>query len=171
MTNLRSMTGRELQWVRPGAFKRHYELRSGDTVVGELGFERSVGWTASGKTGEGTWNFDRSGFLRSRITVRDTASTNEVGAFSEKFVRRKEEILLPDGSSYAIGVNGFRSRFTLETPTGETLAVVQRRGFFRVVWHVEVRYKAKSIPELPWLVLLVWYYILILRSRARRGHG
>jgi hypothetical protein len=165
------MVGRELQWMRPSVLRRQYELRSGDTVVGEFGFERSLGWTALGKTGEGTWTFDRSGFLRSRITVRDATSSNEVGTVSEKLARRRQQVILPDSSSYAMSSDFFRSRFTLETATGEQLAVVQRRGFFRIVWHVEVRYKAKSIPELPWLVLLVWYHILIQRSRSRKGHG
>lgn len=171
MTNLRSMVGRELQWVRPSLLKRWYELRSGDTLVGELGFERSMGWTASGKTGEGGWTFDRSGFLRSKITVRDSTSSNEVGIVPEKRVRRRQQISLPDGSSFAMTSDFFRSRFTLETSTGEPLAIAQRRGFFRTVWHVEVRYRAKGVPELPWLILLVWYYILIIRSRSHRGNG
>ena len=46
MTNLSSMIGRELEWVRPTLFKRIYELRSGDTLVGELKIDHSVGWTA-----------------------------------------------------------------------------------------------------------------------------
>lgn len=171
MTNLRSMVGRELQWTRPSLLKRVYELRSGDTVVGEVTFEHPMRLTALGRTGEGNWTFERSGLLRSKITVRSAESAQEVGNIPERRARRRQQVILPDGSSYAIGSDFFRSRFTLESATGEALAIVQRRGFFKIVWHVEVRYRSKSIPELPWLVLLVWYYILILRSRSRRGHG
>lgn len=167
MIDLRSMTGRELQWVRPAPFKRMYELRSGDTLVAEVRFEHPVGWTALARTGEGSWTFERSGFLRSKITVRNNDTSTEVANIPEKRSRRKQQVLLPDGSSYTLSSDFFRTRFTLETATGEPLAFVQRRGIFRVSWQTEIRYRSKSNPELPWLVMLLWFYILILRSRSR----
>jgi len=170
MHNLRSMSGRQLHWVRLSPFKRTYELRSGETPVAEIKFEKPIGWTATATTGEGTWIFERSGFLRSRIAIRDAATT-EIANIPEHRGRRRQQILLANGSSYAIRRNFLGTQFALETASGEGLAFINRIGIFRQTWQTEIRYRAKSITGMPWLVMLVWYYILVLRSRSRAQHG
>ena len=167
MISMRTMTGRELRWVRPKFFKRSYELRSEDTVVATLAFEQQFAWGALGAAEEGTWTFGRSGFLRSQITVQQAKTAQEVATVSERPGRRQQQVLLPDGTCYMIRSDFFRSRLSLETQSGEALALIRRRGIFRMVWETEIRYSAKSNEDLPWLVLLTWYYILIVRSRSR----
>ena len=166
MMSLRSVTGRELEWVKPRLFKRIYELRSGDNLLGEITFERPRGWTASARTGEGAWTLERTGFATSRVSVRSTGASNEVGSIQERRGRRTQQIALPDGSSFTLRSDFLKTRFILETNPDEPLVILRRRGIFRATWEAEIRYRARSIPQLPWLVMLMWFYVLMVRHRA-----
>ena len=167
MTTLTSTAGRELRWIRPALFKQEYELRSGETVVAELKLANALGRTATAMSGDGSWIFERTGFLQSRLHVRDAATLVEIASLSENRLKRSQQVVLPDGSQYVIRFDFFGTEYTLETASGEILAFTKRRGFFRVIWATEIRYRAKTHSELPWLVLLMWYYILIRRRRGR----
>ncbi len=162
------MAGRELRWIRPALFERAYELRSGETVVAELKFASAFGRTANANSADNSWVFEQTGFLKTRLIVRESSSSAEIASLVEKRTRRSQEISVADGSRFVIRFNFWGTAYTLETTTGEVLASTQRRGFFRVDWPTEIRHKAKTYPELTWLVLLMWYYILI---RKRREHA
>ncbi len=161
------MAGRELRWIRPATLKQAYELRSGETVVAELKLTNAFGRTATTMSGDGSWIFERTGFLQSQLHVRDAATLVEIASLSENRLKRSQRVVLPDGSQYVIRFDFFGTEYTLETASGEVLAFTKRRGFFRMVWITEIRYKAKAASELSWLVLLMWYYILIRRRRGR----
>jgi len=170
VTNLLSMTGRELQWSRPHLSKRIYELRAGDTLVAELSFAKQLGWTATASAGGQSREFTRTGLFRSTITVRDSTTGEEVASISDNPFRRKLDITLPNKSHFVLTSNFWGTEFEIQSSTGEALALTRSRGFFRRVWTAEIRYAAKSNHQLLWLVPMLRYYSLLRQHRSRH-HG
>ncbi|MBI5471727.1 MAG: hypothetical protein HY961_05230 [Ignavibacteriae bacterium] len=167
MTHLNTLAGREMVWTRPSLFKSSYELRSSETVVAELKFENALGRKATAHADRRVWLLERTGFLQTKLLVRDHSTQNEIASLTEKRLKRSQEVVTSDGTRFVISFNFWGTEFTLATTSGEVLATMRRRGFFNVSWPTEIRHKAKSLPEVSWLVLLMWYYILLRRRRSR----
>jgi hypothetical protein len=90
--------GRELIWVRPKSFRRGFELRSGETVLGTLVWSR--GSQAIAQWGESQYRFDRKGWFKSRITVYTPASAQDTGEPLATFSPRSGFLTASDGRTF-----------------------------------------------------------------------
>jgi len=73
--------------------------------------------------------------------------------------------LYPEGETVFIKADFFGWKAILQTESGEPIAEVRRRGLLGRHYEVELRRRGKAYPEFPWLVLLLWYVLLLLKRR------
>ena len=167
MRNIESMVGRDLNWVRPGIFKRSYELHAGDIVVATLGWSTILSMEAKAESADGCCKFARKGIWKTEITVTQCEHAEPLVTFMGARISRNQKIDLPGGKQVFLKTNFWRTRYTLETDTREPLAIISRERFFSGANHLELRRRGTSYAEFPWLVLLMWYLILLARRRAQ----
>ncbi len=72
---------KELKWVEPYLLKKEYELRSGEETIANLKFRSSFGTLATGESEDGCWTFKRTGFFKTKITIRESDTDKELGIF------------------------------------------------------------------------------------------
>jgi hypothetical protein len=102
--SMREFPDRELKWTQPELLKRYFELLCGDDRIGTLRWEKSFCSLATAEASEGQWTFERGGFLRPHVTVRESGSAETIAMFEAswsgfpRMVRRSPVSALITGS-------------------------------------------------------------------------
>jgi hypothetical protein len=162
MVKMNELIGRELQWMQPTAMKQEYELRLGDVAVCSLQMSSSFNSRATAVNAEGSWDFDRHGFWQRQVTIRETGGMDDLALFNANTWKQGGTIILPNGRNYIASSNFWMTQHLLTTSDGQNLISSSNiRGVFHYSCDVEIHSLARSLPELPWLVPLGWYLIMM----------
>jgi len=164
MFKISEIAAAELEWVQPSSFKMEYELQFNNNVAATLRFDTSLKNIARGQSGDGSWSFDRPSFWSSEVVITDNLTGAELGRYKKNFWGNKGSLELPYGRKIISKSNFWQTQFHLETEEGLPILHYQMGGFFRANARLTLESGAlNSIPELPWLVILGWYLIILLR--------
>ena len=101
---------RSLVWSKlPNRSPREYTLKEGDTIVARLTWQKQLGSLAVGESAHGSWSFKRTGFLASRLTVRNTGSNEDLVEF-RPFLSGGGKLKMRDGRSWELKAQGLFSQ-------------------------------------------------------------
>ena len=164
MEKIAQFIGPPLQWHRPGLFKPEYELRSDDVLVATLRFRSVWGTFATAQSDDGCWTFKRVGFWQTRVTIRPCDSEEEIATFKNNTWTGGGTLLFPDGRQYLANTNFWQTQYEFKTPTGESLIHYRNHGLFVSSAEVTILPQAQQVPELPWMVMLGWYFSLMMQN-------
>jgi hypothetical protein len=165
MKKIADLIERELTWSQPRAFKMEYELRAGEELAATLRFRTMVGTMATGESADGCWTFKRVGFWHPRVTIRARDSEQEIAVFRNNTWQSGGTLELPDGRHLQASTNFWATRFAFTGPGDEPL-VEFTTGMIRPSATVTVRPSAARLTELPWIVMLGWYLVVMMQSDA-----
>lgn len=110
------------------------------------------------ESGDGCWRFVSAGFLRSKLMIYSSDSALELGCLDAAH----NLIQLADGRGIIANVNLWRTRAELLTVRGEPLVQYTNPSLYPATT-VELGASAAGLRELPWVVLLGYYVLLVLR--------
>jgi len=161
MKRLADLTNRQLKWTQPGAFKMHYELLAGDELAATLRFRSAVGSFATGESADGCWTFKRIGFLQTRVTIRVCGEETDIAVFRNTW-SGGGELELPNGRKVLMTTNLWQSNLEFKTESDLALLQFKSAGLLQPAALVEVQREAIGLPELPWMVFLGWYLIVMM---------
>lgn len=162
MKNIAELIGRELEWLQPSAWKMEYELRAGDELIATLRFRSSFGSFATAECADGCWTFKRVGFFQIRVTIRACGADVEIATFKNNTWSGGGTLELPDGRKMLATTNFWQTKFEFQTEAGETLVRFKPGGLVHLTAKVEIQPAAAGLPELPWIVMLGWYLVVML---------
>jgi hypothetical protein len=170
MRALREVADGELLWVQPSRMKQSFELRAGDKVVATLRWERSS--LATGETAEQSWTFKREGFWHPRITVRIPGSDDNVALFNPGWAGGGS-LELPDGKTLHFGAANFwRSQWDwVDSARAPLVHFKSHQGILKTEGQVEIEGTAVDSPDLPLLVVLGWYLLILFARDASASAG
>lgn len=152
---------RSLQWTQPSALKMNYELLAGDEVASTLRFRSSFGSLATGESQDGCWTFKRVGFWKPRVTVRVCDGDEDIASFSNQTWSGGGTLTLADGRSFRVSNNFWQTKLEFREETEATLIRFESGGVIHLSARVEIDPRAVTLPELPWLLMLGWYLIVM----------
>jgi hypothetical protein len=159
----------ELQWRQPSAFARVYELRSGDSTLAKLEFQKALGTLAIASTAAGSWTFKRSGFVAPKVSARIADTETEVALFESSITAGGGHLRLPGGEVLELRATNFwRTSWMLSTGDREPLFHMHNKGMVHHASEIELEAAAKSRPDLGLLLTLSWY-ILVLQMQDAAG--
>jgi hypothetical protein len=173
MESLSKVADTPLYWVQPQTFERWYELRAADQTVGTLGWRTSCGTLAAAESPDGGWTFKRVGFLNPRVTVREAGSEIDLATFWPRW--------LGDGTlEFAYGrsfrwqsTNFWGTHWCFTDASGTPLVAfapgageAKLSDLFKRQAMVQVHPEGRAVRELPLLVLLGWYLIVLHQDDA-----
>ena len=76
---------------------------------------------------------------------------------------------LPDGRRFPANSNFWHTRYQIKTDGDSPLVTFQREGALHLSASVEIHDAARKLPELPWLVMLGWYLMVMQQMDAAAG--
>lgn len=166
MRRLSEVIQSSLRWVQPHVFGRAWELRRDDEVVATLKLRSAFGTLAEGTSDDGTWTFKRVGFFQTRVTVRPDGATEDLAVFEPNTWSGGGSLRLADGRRVRVTTNFWKSRieFTLEDDT--VLFRYLTEGFARQNAALETMPALERMLEMPWLLMLGWYLVVMMHEDA-----
>ncbi len=164
MQKIANLTSYELKWEQPSALKMEYQLRAGDDVAATLRFRSSFGTFAVAESADGCWTFKRVGFFQTRVTIRHCNTDVEVAVFKPNTWSGGGTLILASGQTYRAATNFWQTKFTFETEAGDPLLSFQSGGFIHQSAIVSFQPNAAMLPDLPLMVLLGWYLIIMMHN-------
>lgn len=162
MNRLADLIDRELTWIQPAALKMHYELHAGEEIAARLAFKSPFGSLATGASGDGCWTFKRAGFLQTRLTVRACGEETDIAVFRNNTWSGGGTLEMTGGRRLFATTNLWETNLEFKTESGESLLRFKGKGSIHVSARVEIQQGAIGLAELPWLVMLGWYLIVML---------
>jgi hypothetical protein len=149
----------ELLWIQPAARKREHELRAGEEVVATLRFQR--GSLADAEADGHHWTFKRQGFWQPRVTVRVAGSDADIAIFRPHWAGGGT-LELADGRAVRLAsANFWQSEWVWQEKDRPVIRFKGRHGIVKAKGAVEIQPGAAGLPDIPLLVLLGWYLILL----------
>lgn len=171
MRTIESVIGRDLRWVQTSIFKQEFELRNMNTVVAKLSLPHIFSEGARAESADGCWKFTRKGFWKTTIAVSTCEDETPIVSFEGRRWGKKFSLQLPGGEILLLATDFWGWSFKLQTETGELITEVKRKGFFSGEYIVDLRRRGNSYKELPWLVMLIWYVMILERRRQQGAAG
>jgi hypothetical protein len=173
MRTITALVDHTLTWTKPRFFKSDYELRFGDELIATLSFKRIFSSAAIAENGEGCWTFERVGFLRKKTVIRTSGSSTILGIFKKNKWKEGGCLELSDGHKFKAIANLWKNTIEFQTDTGESLIHTKSNGIFRPSATLQMYRKSLQIPQLPWMVMLGLYLIIMMKrdAAAHTVHG
>jgi hypothetical protein len=167
MKAMRELAAQPMFWTHHRVLRCDYDLYAGDAVVATLRWGRMIGSLATAAAAEGSWTFERSGFLRPRVTVR-VAGTQTDLAILKPHWPADATLEFGDGRRYRWTHAGFwRTEWIFATEAGEALVRVKPRFALRGnAADVAIEPSAGNNPDLSLLVTLAWYLVVLMSQHA-----
>jgi len=167
------MTAHRIIWkkdtltlVQPSVWKRSYELRDGEEIVGTMTFP-SVFKTTLHAEGEGVcWSIDQKGLFKPVVIVRACDEKKPISTIPLKQSKGTYVLKLPHYKSVRLKVNIWKSEFILTTTMNARLCKLKLKEFPRFGGEITLDPKAETIREYPWLLFLVIFISLTSRRNS-----
>jgi hypothetical protein len=156
--------GRELTWVQPHLLKSQYELRAGDVPLATLTRRSIFGSFATGESNEGCWTFKRIGFFQTRVTIRNRGRDSDIAVFKNATWSAVGTLEFPDRRRVLATTNFWQTNLEFKTEQNMLLFTFKIRGFIRSGATLIIEVPAAEMPELPWMVMLGWYLIIMMQE-------
>jgi hypothetical protein len=163
-----------LYWAQPKAFERRFVLRTGEHELAWLEFRSAFGSLALAEAAQGRWSFKRVGFLNPRVTVRLPDSEDDLAIYTPRWTGGGGGLEFPGGRAYVWqAANFWASQFCWRHMLGDDLVLFspgsEEHTLSNLVKHqaqVILAAAARSLPDLPLLVLLGWYLMILQHDDA-----
>lgn len=164
MEKIADFIGLPLLWRRPALLKAVYELTSGDTLIATVSFRSLWGTFATARSADGCWTFKRAGFMQTRVTIRACDSDVDLATFRNNTWSGGGTLVLPDGRRYPANTNFWQTQYEFTTDAGTALIRYHGPRLFSSSGDVTLLPDARDVPELPWMVMLGWYLVVMMES-------
>jgi len=159
----------ELFWEQPRATRRNFVLRSGKRKFGQLDFRSDFNSLADAISADEAWTFKRAGFISPHVSVRRAGSKIDLATCHPNWTGTESKIQLSNREAYLWKVANFwATSFSLSNGDGIEL-VTYRSGseekkisnLFKNQARAHIALEAWQVAELPLIVMLGWYLVLM----------
>lgn len=165
MSDLGEWVGQELKWVQPHALRMEYDLQAAGARLATLRFRSSLGSLATAECGAGCWTFKRVGFWQTKATIRECGAGRDLAVFRNNTWENGGTLVLADGRQYPANTNFWMTEFEFASEAGASLVqYLQIGGLLHLSARVLIQPAAADLAELPWLVALGCYLIVMLHQ-------
>lgn len=167
MRPIAEIADQDLVWVQPARSKQAFELRAADDEVASLRFECAT--LARALTAGQEWTFQREGFWHPQVSIRVAGSDDNVAVFKPSWTGGGTLELMESRVLRLGAANFWHSQWDWLDSSGKALVHFKSHlGMFRMEGQVDIESEAATLSELPLLVMLGWY-LLILFARMVDG--
>ena len=162
MRKIIELVDQPIEWVQPRALKMHYELRASDELVATLRFRSSFGSFATGESADGCWTFKRVGFWQTRVTVRLCGGHTDIASFKNNTWSGGGTLELCDRRVFRATTNLWQTKLEFQNESNKTLIQFKSSGLLHQSAKVEIQPSGVRTPELPFIMMLGWYLIVMM---------
>ncbi len=157
-----SLDATALRWLRTQEAPIAFQLLSGDTLAADLTWKSHGGTLAVARTASATWTLKRVGFLNPRASLRLEGATSDLARVSIHLNYHRIDIVgAPSYRFHRAGV--LLPAWQVTSDSGEQILHIEpvRDGRKLIGGAVVTSARGAKLPELPLLLVLSWYTIVL----------
>ena len=162
--------GENIFIAQTSVFKRNYEIRVKDEVVGaiqQMGFFGMV-WDISIHNKK--WEIYKQSIWRSTLYVRETGYEMPIANFTTSRFKSSGTLFLPKGENLKIVPHLFKGFCEIKNEHEECLArIIPKRISFKDKAEVVLEKRSELLDKYPWILIMA--YIVIAEQRRRASHS
>jgi len=157
-----SVDASSLRWLRGNVSPLEFALLAGDTGVAGLVWNGPTGSLATARTSASSWTLKRAGFLNPHVSVRAEGTRTETARLTVHWTYHRLEI--EGGPAFRFHRAGvLLPAWKVTDEAGQELVHIEpvREGRKLVGGAVVTSPAGLDRPELPLLLLVSWYFIVL----------
>lgn len=158
--------GKTLLFIQPSIWKRKFELRDGNNVVGTLVYPKFFSRKAEVKIFDIKWEFYEPQWWKRLIEIREMGKELPIASYKPPTFKQKGKLELPHGESVFLCNNFFRTAFEIQDRYEKRLVLFENKFSIRTNTEIHVEKRSEIMDKYPWILLLI-VYVEINKKRQR----
>lgn len=169
MKKLSDYLGEELSIARVSVFKREFEFRSSNELIGKMYFPKFFSLSAIIEGFEDKLEIKSTSFWRSELGIFKSGYEMPFAKYtSTGFWKTNGVIELPKGERLNLKFGVFKRSCEIYSLSDELLVLFQNKFSFKDKNVITIQQRSEVIDQYPWVIMVAWYKIL---QRNRRNSG
>jgi hypothetical protein len=160
MKPLSNYIGEELVLIQPSLLKRRYEFNSSSELLAQMYFPKFFSLTAVVDCFDSKYEIFKPNFLNSKIEIRKYGNELSFAVLTANFFRTKGTIVLPKGEIVNLKFGMFKKICGIDSEMGELLLEIKKVFSFKGKDIVTIVKPSIIIDENPWIIMMVWYFLI-----------
>jgi len=161
--------GEKLFFDQPSMFKRFYELRANDGVIGSMQQKGFFGMKWDSSIQNKNWEIYKPSIWRSLFEIRQAGYEMPIASFAREGFRSRGTVTFPMGEKLKIVPHLFRGFTEIADERDECLVRIKSKASLREKAEVLVEKRSETLDKYPWIILLA--YIITLEQKHQAAHA
>jgi len=154
MKELSEYLNQPLHLKQVSFFKRFYELKTSEEIIGSMQIRGFFGNSAEVSFANKKWEIYKPSIWKRGWYVREAGYETPFANYERKFFRKASFVSLPVGEKVQIVFPAFRSKIEIQTENGTCLIRMTHKFSWTDSTEVTVTEKSQTINKYPWLIML-----------------
>jgi len=154
MKELTSYLNQPLLLKQLSFFKRKYELKNGEEIIGTMQIRGFFGNSAEVGFGEKKWEIYKPSIWKRDWHIREAGYEVSFAHLEQKFFKRPSTVFLPVGEKINIVFPFFKSKIEIQSESGECLIRMVNKFSWTDSSEVIVTSTSPTVNKYPWLIML-----------------
>lgn len=158
--------GKTLHFVQPSIWKRTFELRDGDQVIGTLTYPKFFSVRAEANIFNTKWEFYEPKWWKNLIEIREAGKQLPIASFKPSVFKRREKLELPRGECLWLCGNLFRTTLEILDKYESRLVLLNKKMTMKTKYEIQFEKRSEILDNHAWVLLLI-FYVEINKNRRR----
>ena len=169
MKTISDYFSKTLQLIQPSIWKRSFELRDGNEVIGTLTYPKFFSVKAEANIFGTKWEFYEPHWWKNLIEIREAGKELPIASYKSPVFKKKGKLELPHGESVFLSSYIFRSTLEILDKYDTRLVVLKSKINFKTNIEIKVEKISEVLDKHPWILLLIVY--VEMNARRSRSAG
>lgn len=166
MKTLSDYFGKTLYFIQPSIWKRAFELRDGNEIIGTLTYLKFFSVRAVANILNTKWEFYEPHWWKRVNEIRELGKELPIASFKPTMFKKKEKLELPHGESVWFYSNLLGTTLEILDHYNARLVLLKRKMKIKTTYEIQIEKRSEVLDRNPWVLLLI-IYVEINKSRRR----
>jgi hypothetical protein len=169
MKTLSDFFGKTLMFIQPSIWKRAFELRDGNEIIGTLTYPKFFSVKADANIFATKWEFYEPKWWKNLIEIREAGRELPIASLKPSTFKKKEKLELPHGESVFVCSSFFRTTFEIQDRYEKRIVVFNNKIRMKLKIEIQIEKRSEILDKYPWILLFVVY--IELNKKRQRSAG
>lgn len=166
MKTISDYYGKTLHFVQPSIWKRAFELKDGEQVMGTLSYPKFFSARAEVKIFDLKFEFYEPKWWKRLIEIREMGKELPVASYKPPTFKQKGKLELPHGESIFLCNNFFRTAFEIQDRYEKRLVLFNNKLSMKTNTEIQIEKRSEIMDKYPWILLFI-VYVELNKKRQR----
>jgi len=167
MKTISDYFGKTLNFVQPSIWKRAFELKDGEQVIGTLTYPKFFSIRVEAKIFDKKWEFYQPTWWKRLIDIREIGKELPIASYKPPDFKKKAKLELPHGESVFLCSNLFRTTYEIQDRYETRLVLFKNKFSMKANTEIQIEKRSEIMDKYSWILLLMLY--VELNKKRRRS--